>query len=159
MNSFHLPRTVAVFLVLVTCFSQTSQSQENTSNTQGKEASSKTKLKVVNALIYAFNEHDPKKMTSHVDQAIELYYVDDNGKSEKALDTSSALEKEMTGYFRAFPDVRSTVKGSTVVGRFVSVHERVEWTRKGKKTSQYSLAVYEIRNEKIRRVWYYPAQR
>ena len=46
-----------------------------------------------------------------------------------------------------------------VSGRYVTVRERASWTSKsGEKRSQASLAVYEIRDGLVARVWYYPAE-
>ena len=44
------------------------------------------------------------------------------------------------------------------VGRFAAVRERAYWMRGGVEVSQASLAVYEIRDGLIRRVWYYPLE-
>lgn len=160
-----LVHTLAIVLTFGVCCSQMGHAQElslaqdrnETAPTHKDDANANQVI--VNALIDAFNEHDPKKMVKLVDPGIELYYVGDNGKTEMSLSSATDLEKEMSGYFRAVPDVKSTIKDLTVAGRFVSAQERVEWTRQGKKVSQFSLSVYEIQNEKIRRVWYYPAQR
>jgi len=41
----------------------------------------------------------------------------------------------------------------------VAVRERVFWQGKGGEKSLFSLAVYEVLNEKISRVWYFPAEK
>lgn len=152
------PWIYAVVLICAACHFQFGIAQEGNANKGKERGGAEAPIHVLNALIEAFNDHAPKKMTKQVDQAVELYYVDEKGKSERAVSSASELEKEMVGYFRAIPDVSSTIEDPTVVGRFISVRERAEWTRQGKKFSQSSLAVYEILNGKIRRVWYYPAQ-
>jgi hypothetical protein len=43
--------------------------------------------------------------------------------------------------------------------RFVTVRERAFWTTKGgEERSQAAVAVYEIRDSLVERVWYYPAE-
>ena len=52
-----------------------------------------------------------------------------------------------------------TLEDSLVSGRFVTVRERASWTSEsGEERSQASVAVYEIRDGLVARVWYYPAE-
>ncbi len=43
--------------------------------------------------------------------------------------------------------------------RFVTVWERAHWERGGEPASQSALAVYEIADGHIVRIWYYPAMK
>lgn len=62
----------------------------------------------------------------------------------------------MTSYFRSLPDVRSTIEASFENGPWVTVRERVHWTGASGPRTQASIAVYEIRDGRVRRVWYFP---
>ena len=65
----------------------------------------------------------------------------------------------MTSYFESTPSARSIIEDSMVSGRYVTVRERASWkTGSGEERSQASVAVYEIRDGLIARVWYYPAE-
>lgn len=116
-------------------------------------------LEIVEQLIESFNEHDAKKMAKLLSDDCEVYYVDENGKALLASNTASALEKEMVAYFKNLPDVKSTVVQSLATSRFVSIQEKVEWQVQTRTFSQSSLGVFEIADGKIRRVWYYPAEK
>ena len=54
------------------------------------------------------------------------------------------------------PD-EAQIEQLTVAGNFVTTVERAYWVQDGVEVSQASLAVYEIRDGFIYRVWYYPA--
>ena len=45
------------------------------------------------------------------------------------------------------------------VGPYVAIRERVSWTAKSGRRTQTALGVYEVRDGRVRRVWYYPAVR
>lgn len=108
-------------------------------------------LEVAEALVGAFNRHDPAAMAALVAPDFELYYVDDAGKAALALSGPESLKKEMTGYFAALPEVRSKIVDSVGGERFVAFREQIVG-------GASSLAVYEVREGLIRRVWYYPAE-
>ncbi|MEM6701961.1 MAG: nuclear transport factor 2 family protein [Acidobacteriota bacterium] len=108
-------------------------------------------LEVAQQLVEAFNRHDPEAMAALVANDFELYYVGDDGKASLALTGPEALEKEMTGYFEAVPNVESKITDQVRGEAFVSFREQIVG-------GASSLAVYEVREGKIRRVWYYPAE-
>ena len=152
-------RIIRQVLILQLCLLLMAGVNWRSARGEDAEASQSKVPKPVRALIEAFNAHSPEKMAQVMASDIEVYYVDAKGKTAKASDNAETLVGEMKGYFRALPDVKSHIDSHMVTGRYISVNERVEWTRESKKVTQYSLSVYEIREEKIKRVWYYPAQR
>jgi len=70
-----------------------------------------------------------------------------------------ALKQAMQSYFKAIPSARSEIEAALLSGSFVAVRERAFWQGKVGEKSQFSLAVYEVRDEKILRVWYFPAEK
>ena len=58
---------------------------------------------------------------------------------------------------RSCPSCRSELLAVTPSGNLVSTVERASWTRAGACVSQTSPAVYEVREGRIRAVWYFPA--
>ena len=115
-------------------------------------------LEVVDALMRAFNEHDVDAMLTHVTDDVEWLSVQGAALAVEASG-KSALREGMASYFENIPSARSTVEDSILSGRLVTVRERASWTNKsGEDRSQTSIAVYEIHDGLIARVWYYPAE-
>ena len=108
-------------------------------------------LAVAELLIDAFNRHDPAAMAALVSPDFELYYFDENGVAGLALTGPDQLEAQMTQYFAARPSVQSTISGAIDGPVYVSFREQIVG-------GQSSIAVYEIRDDLIQRVWYYPAE-
>ena len=108
-------------------------------------------LSVAEELVEAFNRHDAEAMARQVATNFELYYVDEAGASALAITGRDQLIKEMKGYFESQPSVKSTVLSSMDGPVYVSFREQIVG-------GQSSLAVYEIRDQLIQRVWYYPAE-
>ena len=110
-----------------------------------------TALATVETFMAAFNRHDPDAMAGMVTVDFELYYVDEDGTSALAMTGPEQLRTEMVGYFAERPSVRSEIAGAVGGPVFVSFRERIVG-------GQSSLAVYEVREGRIKRVWYYPAE-
>lgn len=90
---------------------------------------------------------------------IEWLYISGN---ESAVMTSGreAMLKELEGHFENPRKVTSRLSGWSVNGAFISVKETASWiTEDGTAKEQSSIAVYEIKDDLIRRVWYFPEQR
>ncbi len=112
---------------------------------------------VVRSLSDAFNAHDPAAMAEHVADdilwlgfaAADSFYTEADGKA--------ALIAGMGGYFEAVPSVRSQMEDVVVTGNFVAFRERVFWQSEDGERSQAALAVYEVQDQLVQRVWYYPA--
>jgi hypothetical protein len=67
-----------------------------------------------------------------------------------------ALRSYMKRYFASIPSARSKIERSMVAGQYVTIWERASWQVKSGEKSQSALAVYELKNNRIFRVWYYP---
>lgn len=114
---------------------------------------------VVRANGAAFNAHDVKALAATVAEDLVWYQIDGD---QVTVETRgrAALEQGMTDYFASLPSARSEFESLTVNGAFVAVKERALWkSSSGKDRSQTALAIYEVRDGLIVRVWYYPAQR
>ena len=89
-----------------------------------------------------------------------VWYNIDGAKMAAETSDRDSLRKGMQGYFKSVPSARSVIDALTVNGAFVSVKERAMWKNKaGESKSQSALAVYEVQEGLIRRVWYFPAQK
>jgi hypothetical protein len=121
-------------------------------------AISTSALATAEKLIDAFNRHDPRAMASLVSSDFELYYFDDKGVAGLALRGPGQLASEMTSYFADRPTVGSRIVGAVDGPIFVSFREQIVRGEGGRELGQSSLAVYEVHDSLIRRVWYYPAE-
>jgi hypothetical protein len=107
-------------------------------------------LATARALLDAFNRHDPEAMAALVTPDFELYYVDEQEVGEPAVRGREELAAEMRAYFNAQPTVQSTMTAVIDGPAYVSFREQIVGGRA-------SLAVYEVRDGKVRRAWYFPA--
>ena len=104
----------------------------------------------------AYNAHDIDAMLALVSEDLTWFTVEqDEVRTE--IEGTYYLELGMTGYFQAMPESRSEIRALSVSGNFVSVVEQAYWQSDGEIGTQCALAVYQIEDERIRRVWYYEA--
>ncbi len=113
---------------------------------------------VVRALLAAFNAHDVDAMAKRV--ADDFVWFDVTGdKLNVETRGRDALRKGMEGYFKKNPTATSGVHMLSTNGNFVSVRERAAWkTKNGESRAQTAIAVYEVVDGLIKRVWYFPTQ-
>jgi len=113
-------------------------------------------LAVVQGHADAFNRHDAEDLLSWVSPAVEWVNVQGSITSVEVRGREM-LRDYMATYFEAQPTVRSEIEEAVVTGDYVAVRERASWTAPdGEERSQASLAVYNVRDGLIQRVWYYP---
>jgi uncharacterized protein (TIGR02246 family) len=113
---------------------------------------------VVERFFEAFNRHDPEAMLTFVHPDVQWLSVEGDRISVEAAG-QAAVREAMQGYFSSFPSVRSSAERMMAAGPYVTVWERARWQGENGERAQASLAVYEVRESKIRRVWYYPSVR
>lgn len=109
---------------------------------------------VVERFLEAFNRHDVEAMLSLAHADVQWLTVADD---KISVDTAgqAALRDSMKSYFASLPTVRSTFESALVAGPYVTVVERARWQGKSGERTQAALAVYEVREGKVRRVWYF----
>jgi len=112
---------------------------------------------IISEHIRAFNAGDVEAMAEMQHPDIEWLSVSGT-KLSVEVSGREALSKNMTEYFKSPTKVTGQLRGWSINMPYVSVTETASWTSKdGSETSQSSLTVYELDNNLIRRVWYYPA--
>jgi hypothetical protein len=113
-------------------------------------------IAVVQGFVAAFNRHDPQAMIALAHPEVEWLSVDGASLRVDARG-HEALGAAMTAYFADTRDVQSVLEAILASGPYITVQERVFWdTAKGEERSQAALAVYEVRDGLVRRVWYFP---
>jgi hypothetical protein len=116
-------------------------------------------VQVVHGQMDAFNRHDVETLAAGVAPDFVWYSV---AEDELAVEVRgrAAFTESMRSYFASLPSVRSEVEETLTSGSFVTIRERATWLDgSGVERSQVALAVYEVRDGLIQRVWYYPAER
>ena len=114
---------------------------------------------ILRAYLDAFNRHDSDAVAAFCAEDVKWLSVDGD---KVAPETSSRadLQAWLTGYFKSFPTVRSDFLSLEQTGPILSVRERASWENKaGQRVAQQAVGVYEIRDGRIRRVWYFAATR
>ena len=107
----------------------------------------------------AYNAHDVEAMLACVEENIKWFSL---AGDSIVIETSNreALREAMTSYFKSPSSPRSEVEAAMRSGSYLAVRERAFWKNKaGVEKSQFALALFEVRNEKIVRVWYLPAEK
>ena len=123
------------------------------------EQPSPSELQVAVSYVEAYNARDLPAMLALMHDEIEWLSVE----GSEVLSFASGKEDlgaQMKAYLASPGATFSTVEGSVKDGRFVAVREVAHWTdAEGNARSQSALAVYEVEEGLVRRVWYYPATR
>jgi len=114
-------------------------------------------LQLVLKMIKAFTAQDPETMSATLADDIGWYAILGDTLTVQA-ESKEALLTGLRSYFESTPSAHSEVEESFVSGKYVVIRERGYWHEDGVQRSQSSLAVYEVRNGLIARVWYFPAE-
>ncbi len=120
-------------------------SQANESETQ-----------VVKSFVEAYNQQDLEGMLDLTTSDVSWMSVE-----SKKLSIITAgkeqLSKAIQGFFANGNHGRSEILSIQGSGDFVHTVEKAIWSSEGKEKSQCSVAIYELKEQKILNVWYYPA--
>lgn len=113
---------------------------------------------LVRKFVEAFNVKDTSAMALLVTDDVQWLSVD--GESIAAeTESKNELMSSMNAYFKSCPSCTSTLSGIIATKDRVSAIEIAHWeTSKGKR-EQRSISVYEFSGDRIRRVYYFPAER
>lgn len=123
-----------------------------------QESADASPLKIVERYMSAYNSQDIPEILKLVDPNVQWLSVAGDTITVQTRG-AEAFEESLFGYFESLPSSRSTIESMMEAGRFVTVWERAHWERDGESMSQSSLAVYEINESVITRIWYYPTMK
>ena len=114
-------------------------------------------IETIEAQLTAFNAGDVAALAANVAPDF-IWYAVDSDRMSIELRGREAFQMSMIRYFDAVPAARAEIDALAQTGEFVAVRERAFWPGEdGQEISQAALAVYQIRDGLIYRVWYYPA--
>ncbi|MBL9200340.1 MAG: nuclear transport factor 2 family protein [Opitutaceae bacterium] len=114
---------------------------------------------VVRAALAAYNTRDAAAVAAHYADDIKWFGIAGEKTSIEG-EGRAAVEKWLAGYFKSLPNVRAEISDVAQTGPHVSFRERVTWTANdGTRRAQSAIGIYEVRDGKIARAWYFPAAR
>jgi hypothetical protein len=113
-------------------------------------------LSLLNSQVDAFNQRDIKRLVDNVSEDFKYFFITAD---ELVLESKGklAFQSGMEQYYAARKTkIHSVVEHYTIDGNKISFKEVVSHLNKqGKQVKSSALGVYEIRNEKITRAWYF----
>jgi len=112
--------------------------------------------KRVREFVEAFNARDIDAMLGLADENVQWLSVD-GAKVSVHTEGKAALRESMARYFRNCPSCKSSLEWVKSAGSRVTAMERASWSVMSRAKLQRSLSVYEFRDGKILRVYYFPA--
>jgi hypothetical protein len=111
----------------------------------------------VQEFVASFNNRNIEAMMGAVDENVQWLTVNE-AKITIETEGKKALRESMERYFRSCSSCKSSLEWVKKSGSRVTAMERATWSGKSGLKSQTSLSVYEFRNGKILRVYYFPAE-
>jgi hypothetical protein len=114
--------------------------------------------KTVRTFVAAFNAKDPEAMSRLVTDDVEWMSIH-NDQVHVETRGKAALQTAMSNYFAQCPTCRSELKHCMATRYRVSALEVASWRGKDGPTQQSSFSVYEFSGHRIRRVYYFPAEK
>jgi hypothetical protein len=113
--------------------------------------------KQVREFVAAFNDRKIDVMLELTSENIQWMIID-GAKISVETDGKVALRESMQRYFKSCPSCKSSLEWIQIAGSRVTAMEQASWSGKDGPKSQRSLSVYEFRDGKISRVYYFAAE-
>lgn len=115
-----------------------------------------TGLETVHKLFAAFNRQDAQAVGQLLAPEAQWLSVSAKG-IDVAADGRAAVIASLRDYFASGINPVSTIETAFVNGPYVVLRERAAYDGKQGRLAQTAVAVYEVRDGRVLRVWYYPA--
>lgn len=123
----------------------------------GADREPEPNISLVEQYVAAYNDRDVSRMADLMHQDIQWLSIEGENVDVFASGKDD-LVRQMTDYVASSAATFSELEGGLVDGRFTAVREIANWTAtNGEQRQQAAIAIYEIEDQLIRRVWYYPA--
>ena len=122
----------------------------STSHLQTPEA------RVMREYLAAYNRHDADRVATHLAENRVWYSVTGDNLSEQII-SRAAIRDWLVEHFQSHPKIRSDFLAFAQTGPYITVRERASsLNADGKLVDQQAIAIHEIRDNLIQRVWYFP---
>ncbi|MFK8012293.1 MAG: nuclear transport factor 2 family protein [Marinicellaceae bacterium] len=116
---------------------------------------SKDLLSLLKDQVDAFNQQDVDKLVANVTEDMKYFYITAD---ELIIETSgkAAFKQAMTNYFSTGNKPQSSIESYVIDGTRISFKEVINYKNKGGKTiSSSAMGVYQYKDNKIIRAWYF----
>lgn len=111
---------------------------------------------IIAAYSNSYNEKDIETMRALMHPHIEWVAINGN-ETEVHMSGKEALATEMESWFENPNLPKGSLRDWSINGDTIAVTETAHWTTKdGAEKSQSALTVYELENDLVRRVYYFP---
>ena len=148
--------SLLVMLAAIASCLPMARARESTAPVQTDAIAMDSAGRTVRDFVAAYNAHDVPAMLALADSSITWLTIMDDSVGVETRGHAE-LEASLGAYFRRLPTARSTLESLTATGPWVTVRERAHWQGRNGPRSQAAVAVYEVRANRVRRVWYFPA--
>lgn len=112
-------------------------------------------LRVLNDQVVAFNKGDVERLVNNVSEDFKWYSLTSDTLIIEVTGKHN-FKKSMENYFRSGRKVTSTIDSYSIDGDRISFREVVSHKNKsGEKVSSSAMGIYEIKEGKITRAWYF----
>ena len=108
------------------------------------------------AFVEAFNAQDLDRMVALLHPKAGWHYLQ-GGEVFSEARGQAAIRASMEHYFRDHVDTRSAIGPCQRNGPFISTVETASWGPPDDRRSQSAMAVYRLKDDLIREVYYFPA--
>jgi len=112
-------------------------------------------LSLLDDQVNAFNKQDVEKLVANVTDDMKYFYITAD---ELIVETTGkpAFEAAMTSYFKSGKTPHSVIESYVIDGSRISFKEVVSHINaKGEKISSSAMGVYQYKDDKIVRAWYF----
>ncbi len=113
---------------------------------------------VVHAFEKAFNDHRVDDMLALLSPDVVWFSIAGDSMTTEARGRDY-ISTWLKDYFKSLPSIRSSFDGVISSGSFIATLERPTWTTPDGPRSQQALGIYEVRDGKILRIWYFPSEK
>ncbi len=111
-------------------------------------------LSIFNDQVDAFNKKDIDRLVNNVADDFKWFYITSDTLLLEVAGKEN-FKKSMENYFKGIPSIFSEIKGYAIDGNKISFREKVSWDGKKGRVSQSCIGIYDIREGKIFRAWYF----
>lgn len=110
---------------------------------------------VLEKQVKAFNNKDISVMTENLTNDFKWYTITDDSLVTEVSGKDN-FKTNMIDYFKFYPEVKSEIEDYVIHKNRISFRESVKYKNKnGQTLISKALAIYEVRNNKIFRAWYF----